>query len=76
MIQRELTFGTAILTSIAFEDILAGEVDSFIRCIHIPVKPYDGRHGEAVADGTEPMTVGRSHHFAFIKVNKHKCPLH
>lgn len=78
MVQREIFFGSAILTFkvVALENILAREIHSFIGGMHIPVQPNHGRHGITFSNGMQLVTIGGPHQFALVQVHQNERTLH
>lgn len=69
--------GTTILTFIvvAPENILAGEVDTFIWRTNITIESDDGGHGKTRGNCSKLVTVGRTNHFTLVEINKYESPL-
>jgi len=77
MVQREIFFGSAILTFkiVALEYILPRKINALVGGVNISVQADDRWHGVALSHGMKSVAICRPDQFAFIKENKNKGAL-
>src|SRR3569832_2129531 len=68
MIDGQIAFGATILTLkiVAFEYILPGKINPFVRGINISVEAYDRWHRKSSSDRMQFVPIGRFDQLAFI----------